>query len=95
MSEVRERSHADDGDLLHRCARGDDIAWVDLLGRYEGLVFSVPLNYGLSRDEVLGVGLIPVAIAVVASRLWTSRHRQDVIEGGPTASRGHPTPHIT
>ena len=50
---------------------------------------------GLSRDEVLGVGLIPVAIAVVASRLWTSRHRQDVIEGGPTASRGHPTPHIT
>jgi hypothetical protein len=50
---------------------------------------------GLSRDEVLGVGLIPVAVAVVATRLWTSRHRQDVIEGGSTASRGHPTQHFT
>ena len=55
MSEVRQRNHADDGDLLHRCARGDDIAWVDLLGRYEGLVFSVPLNYGLSRDEAADI----------------------------------------
>jgi peptidoglycan/LPS O-acetylase OafA/YrhL len=50
---------------------------------------------GLSRDEVLGVGLIPVAIAVVATRLWTRRHRGDMIEGGPTASRGQPTPHTT
>ena len=50
---------------------------------------------GLSRDEVLGVGLLPVAIAVVATRLWVRRHRHEVIEGGPTASRGQPTPHTT
>lgn len=50
---------------------------------------------GLSRDEVLGVGLIPVAIAVVATHLWARRRRHDVIEGGPTVSRGQPTPHTT
>ena len=50
---------------------------------------------GLSRDEVLGVGLIPVAVAVVATRLWASRHRREVSERGPTAGRGQPTPHTT
>jgi hypothetical protein len=48
---------------------------------------------GLSRDEVLGVGLIPVAIAVVATRLWARRHRHEVLEKGPIPGRGHPTPH--
>ena len=50
---------------------------------------------GLSRDEVLGIGLLPVAVAVVATRLWGRRHRQEVIEGGPAVSRGQPTPHAT
>lgn len=50
---------------------------------------------GLSRDEVLGVGLIPVAVAVVATRFWVRRHRHEEIESGPTASHGQPTPHAT
>jgi hypothetical protein len=49
---------------------------------------------GLSRDEVLGVGLVPVVVAVVATRLRVRRHRHDESETGPTAaSRGQPTPH--
>jgi hypothetical protein len=48
---------------------------------------------GLSRDEVLGIGLVPVVIAVVATRLWARTHRHDAIEGAPTASGGQPTPH--
>lgn len=54
-----------------------------------------PIIGGLARDEVLAVGLIPVAVAVVATRLWTRRHRHDVIERGPMASPGQPTPHTT
>lgn len=38
---------------------------------------------GLSRDEVLGVGLVVVALAVVTAR-WTARRHHD---GGPAADQ--------
>lgn len=37
--------------LLHRCRAGDQRAWEALILRYERLVFSIPLNLGLDREE--------------------------------------------
>jgi hypothetical protein len=51
---------------------------------------------GLSRDEVLLVGLVPVAVAVIATRWLASRHGRghpDDHAGSSTRTRGRPTPH--
>jgi hypothetical protein len=51
---------------------------------------------GLSRDEVLLIGLVPVAVAVVVTRWMARRHsRQAAQEHNtpPATSRGQPTPH--
>jgi RNA polymerase sigma factor (sigma-70 family) len=40
-----------DQTLLDACRAGDQQAWVRLLGKYERLVFSIPLNYGLSQED--------------------------------------------
>jgi hypothetical protein len=51
---------------------------------------------GLSRDEVLLIGLVPVAAAVVVTR-WTARrharHGDHGHEQSSTTSQGRPTPH--
>lgn len=44
-----------DGKLLARCRAGDAEAWEQLLDDYERLVYSIPLRYGLSRDEAADV----------------------------------------
>jgi hypothetical protein len=51
---------------------------------------------GLSRDEVLLVGLVPVAVAVVVTRWMARRHTRhaaDEHDETPTSTRGQPTPH--
>jgi RNA polymerase sigma factor (sigma-70 family) len=37
--------------LIDGCLRGDEDAWERLLLRYKNLIFSVPIQYGLSREE--------------------------------------------
>lgn len=37
--------------VLTRCRRGDESAWASVVGQYQALVFSVPRNYGLSRED--------------------------------------------
>jgi hypothetical protein len=53
---------------------------------------------GLSRDEVLLIGLVPVAVAVIVTR-WTARrharHVRDEHEGSRTSNRRNPTPHAS
>lgn len=44
-----------DDDLIRGCRTGDTEAWQELLDRYERLVFSIPLNYGLSRDDAADI----------------------------------------
>lgn len=44
-----------DRDLLDGCGRGDVQSWQGILDRYERLVFSIPLNFGLSRDDAADV----------------------------------------
>lgn len=40
-----------DQHLLQACRAGDEAAWNRLLDKYERLVYSIPLNYGLSVED--------------------------------------------
>ncbi len=44
-----------DWQLVEACRRGDGQAWDELVGRYERLVFSVPLNFGLNRQDAADI----------------------------------------
>lgn len=44
-----------DAQLLAACRRGNTQAWEQLLDKYERLVFSIPLSYGLSREDAADV----------------------------------------
>ena len=44
-----------DRTLLAACRRGDSSAWRELLDEHERLVFSIPLRYGLSRDDAADI----------------------------------------
>ena len=44
-----------DRELILGCRRGDVDSWERLLDRYEGLVFSVPRRYGLSREDAADI----------------------------------------
>jgi len=44
-----------DWDLITACRTGDAQAWEVLVSRYERLVFSIALSYGLSRDDAADV----------------------------------------
>jgi RNA polymerase sigma factor (sigma-70 family) len=41
--------------LIQRCRHGSAGAWHQLLNRYERLVYSIPLRYGLSRDDAADI----------------------------------------
>ncbi len=41
-----------DEQLLTACRSGDEAAWNALVGRYERLVYTVPVRYGLTSGEV-------------------------------------------
>lgn len=44
-----------DWDLISACRAGQANAWEDLVTRYERLVISIALSYGLSRDDAADV----------------------------------------
>ena len=44
-----------DHDLIRACHAGDGRAWERLLDKYERLVFSISLNYGLTTDDAADV----------------------------------------
>lgn len=41
--------------MIRSCRDGDERAWERLLERYERLVYSIPLNYGLSHEDAADV----------------------------------------
>ncbi len=47
----RKRAPEDDAALLRRCARGEEEAWSALVDNYKNLIYSVPIKYGLSRED--------------------------------------------
>lgn len=48
--------------LLERCREGDQRAWERIVDRYERLVFSIPLGYGLSRDDAADITQVTFTI---------------------------------
>ena len=52
-SPVRKRIWAvgSDRDLIRRCRQGNRGVWHQVLNKYERLVYSISLKYGLSRDD--------------------------------------------
>ncbi|MGF1471230.1 MAG: RNA polymerase sigma factor [Rubrobacteraceae bacterium] len=46
---------AHDRALIRGCRKGDARSWEQLLDEYERLVFSIPLKYGLSREDAADV----------------------------------------
>ncbi len=56
--------YASDRDLILACRKGERGAWESLLNKYERLVFSIPLNYGLSRDDAADIAQITFTILI-------------------------------
>lgn len=53
-----------DRDLIEACRRGDARAWRRLLDRYERLVYSIPLNYGLSHEDAADISQLTFTILI-------------------------------
>ena len=53
-----------DRDLISGCRKGNARAWRRLLDKYERLVFSIPLRYGLSRDDAADITQLTFTILV-------------------------------
>jgi RNA polymerase sigma factor (sigma-70 family) len=53
-----------DRDLIRRCLVGSAGAWQQVLNKYERLVYSIPLRYGLSRDEAADIAQITFTILI-------------------------------
>jgi RNA polymerase sigma factor (sigma-70 family) len=47
-----------DRDLIQQCRRGSVGAWHQVLNRYERLVYSIPLRYGLSQDDAADIAQV-------------------------------------
>ncbi len=55
---------ATDRDLILACRRGDARAWERLLDAYERLVYSIPLNYGLTADDAADISQATFTILI-------------------------------
>jgi RNA polymerase sigma factor (sigma-70 family) len=48
--------------LLRACREGDARSWEALVNKYERLVFSIPLSYGLSREDAADISQLTFTI---------------------------------
>ena len=48
---LRSTSEASDEDLVSACRSGDAQAWDQLVRRYQRLIYTVPLRFGLSEED--------------------------------------------
>lgn len=51
-----------DDDLIQACRQGDGRAWKMVVTKYKRLVFSIPLNYGLSHEDAADITQIAFTI---------------------------------
>jgi RNA polymerase sigma factor (sigma-70 family) len=51
-----------DQELILASRRGDAAAWESLVEKYERLVYSIPLNYGLSREDAADIAQLTFTI---------------------------------
>lgn len=45
----------DDASLVKECLAGKEEAWSSLIEKYKALIYSIPIKYGLSREEAADV----------------------------------------
>lgn len=64
-----------DGSLLESCRAGDDRAWRLLVDRYVRLVYSIPLNFGLSPVDADDVTQATFAILMSSLKAIESEDR--------------------
>jgi RNA polymerase sigma factor (sigma-70 family) len=50
----REQSWTDER-LIHECCHGNEAAWSALIEKYKNLIFSIPIKFGLSREDAADV----------------------------------------
>jgi len=57
LSEMKEEKRVASSDvrLVRDCLRGREEAWSALIHKYKNLIFSIPIKYGLSRDDAADV----------------------------------------
>jgi RNA polymerase sigma factor (sigma-70 family) len=63
MNSQRNGVVSDQALILH-CRQGNAGAWDQLLNKYEDLVYSIPLRYGLSRDDAADIAQITFTILI-------------------------------
>ena len=51
----RRRSSKSDRELVRGCLNGGDDDWNLLIDKYKNLIFSIPIRYGLSREEAADI----------------------------------------
>jgi len=52
---AEERPAASDERLVRGCLKGSDESWSALIDKYKNLIFSIPIKYGLSRDDAADI----------------------------------------
>jgi RNA polymerase sigma factor (sigma-70 family) len=60
---------------MRMCRKGDARAWERLADRYERLVFSIPLNYGLSREDAADIAQLTFTILIQTLETQTEIER--------------------
>lgn len=81
-----------DQQLIDECRQGRQDAWQEVLTRYERLVFSIPLNFGLTRADAADVAQLTFTALVE----HLDRLRPDSNLGGwlSTVARRHALHHL-
>ncbi|HFQ93741.1 MAG TPA: sigma-70 family RNA polymerase sigma factor [Anaerolineae bacterium] len=51
-----------DDELIRACRQGNEAAWETVLDKYERLVYSIPLNHGLTREDAADIAQLTFTI---------------------------------
>ncbi|HSL29659.1 MAG TPA: sigma-70 family RNA polymerase sigma factor [Anaerolineales bacterium] len=54
-SDVSRLAASSDDELIRRCRTGDESAWDQLVENYKRLIYSIPLNFGLTREDAADI----------------------------------------
>jgi RNA polymerase sigma factor (sigma-70 family) len=54
QGELSEQRTTDE-ELVQRCVAGDPEAWSSLVRKYANLIFSIPIKYGMSREDAADI----------------------------------------
>ena len=89
---MQNLSELTDQQLIDRCRQGRQDAWQEVVTRYQRLVFSIPLNYGLSRADAADISQLTFTTLVQ----YLDRLRPDSNLAGwlSTVARRHALHHL-